>query len=110
MVVLQMEMQVQGRHRERFLDTVLSQLAPIRTEDGCLSCRLLEDVQRSSTFVLVEEWQDRDMMAGHFGGPRFRALLIAMDMLTRPPILTVKQVSYHWASETIGDLHEVSGS
>lgn len=108
MVTLEMRLPVDGRHNAEFLEMAQGLLEPIRTEEGCLGCRLYEDTERHHNFVLVQEWRDQTCLNRHIRGKRFRALLIAMDMLSGPPRVSLSHVSDQTVLPTIEELYRAT--
>ena len=49
-----------------------------RTESGCLSHAVHQDVENLSRLVFVEEWSDRAALAAHFAVPGSRAFAKAI--------------------------------
>jgi quinol monooxygenase YgiN len=52
-----------------------------RTESGCLSHAVHQDVENPSRLVFVEEWSDHAALVGHFAVPASRAFAKAVNKL-----------------------------
>lgn len=61
-----------------------------RTEPGCLSHAVHQDVEDPNRLVFVEEWEDADALRTHFAVPESLELVTALAELTvEPPSMRV---------------------
>jgi quinol monooxygenase YgiN len=56
-----------------------------RTEHGCLTHTVHQDVDNPLRLVFVEEWSDRKALASHLAVPASRAFMRAASMLAVEP-------------------------
>src|SRR5688500_15641049 len=70
MVIQLVRVSVKPDQRERWLELVRANAAETRTEDGCETYEVCEDVEAPNTFVLVERWRDLDSQYDHFRNPK----------------------------------------
>ncbi|WP_406060750.1 antibiotic biosynthesis monooxygenase [Streptomyces sp. NBC_01077] len=68
----------------------LSLVAPTLDEPGCLSYRPYEDPLEPGSWIVVEEWVDRDAFEAHLRSPHLAAAMAAGPaLLSGPPQETV---------------------
>ena len=89
MVKLTINMTVDSVERDVFLDTVKGLPNRIRVEEGCLDCRMTEVDGQENAFSLVQEWRDRDALQQHGDGHNYSNLMIALEMLSEPPRISL---------------------
>ena len=106
MVTLSMRLSADQPNKDRFVDTVRGMLGPIRVEPGCLDCRLCEDVEDDCGLLLLQEWRDEPALSRHIRGNTFRSLLMALDLLSMPPLISVTRAQHHPVLTNISDLYE----
>ncbi len=88
---LRMVLPVERKQRERFLESVRGLVARTRAEEGCLECGLGGGEDCRGCVVLSEKWRDGESLGAHVQGGNFRKLLIALDMLSAPPEVTLAE-------------------
>jgi quinol monooxygenase YgiN len=94
MVIQLVRVTIQPDHRDRWLELVRANAAQTRTEDGCESYAVCEDIDAPNTFVLVERWRDLDAQYGHFRNPKFGELMSSLgEMLAGPPEVSINEVA-----------------
>lgn len=60
-------------------------IAPTQKDPGYIAYDLYESTQRPGEFVLVEEWQTRELLAAHLDTPHLNGFKTAApDMLAQP--------------------------
>lgn len=82
---------------KEFLQTVHAVLAPIRKEQGCLSCNCYVNIETEDTLLFREEWHTRDDLESHVRSGLFRVLIGAMSLLDRPP-----EIRFNTIAATVG--------
>ncbi|GEB58416.1 putative quinol monooxygenase [Streptomyces gardneri] len=71
-------------------EQALALVGPTLGEAGCLSYRPYEDPVEPGSWIVVEEWTDRDAFEAHLKSPHLAAALAAgPDLLSGPPEETV---------------------
>jgi quinol monooxygenase YgiN len=57
-----------------------------RTEPGCISYRVYEDIEVPHDFVFVEEWEDEEALRRHFATPHIAQFMRAIpEAIIAPP-------------------------
>ena len=77
--------------------------AASRTEAGCISYRLYEDMELVNEFVFIEEWEDDEALQRHFATSHIREFMRAIPATLVAP----SDVKFHTVAST-ADLAEVS--
>lgn len=72
--------------QEAALKTAITALiAPTRKDPGYIAYDLYESTQRPGEFVLVEEWETKDLLAAHLDTPHLNGFKAAApDLLAKP--------------------------
>ncbi|MER5710065.1 putative quinol monooxygenase [Streptomyces sp. NPDC053253] len=71
-------------------EQALALVAPTLAEPGCLSYRPYEDPLEPGSWIVVEEWTDRDAFEAHLKSPHLAAAMAAgPELLAGPPQETV---------------------
>jgi len=94
------------KHKEALL-ILRSMIESIKLEEGCLICRLYQDVQEARTLMLEEIWADEISLHGHLRSADFRNVLLVMEMASAPPEIRFDRVS---SSTGIGTIEQVRGT
>jgi quinol monooxygenase YgiN len=81
-------------------------LEPIRVEPGCTACRLWKGLEEGGEVVLVQEWQDESAFRKHIRGRTFRSLLMALDLLSQFPLISVTRGQNRRDLSDIRELYE----
>ena len=68
-------------HLSEALALSLEHVRRSRTEAGCVSHAVHQDVENPSRLVFVEEWSDHAALAAHFAVPASRAFAKALNGL-----------------------------
>jgi len=68
--------------REEFMQTIRLLSKKITQEKGFVRVNLFQDVDNSSRFNLIEEWETQDDLDGHTRSDNFRVLLGALKVLS----------------------------
>ena len=79
------------------LKTLRPLLAPTRVRQGCLDCRLYQDVEDENTFLLIQEWESQEALESHVFSDEYRKILAAMDLAAEKP-----EVMFHTVTRTAG--------
>jgi quinol monooxygenase YgiN len=62
-----------------------SLIEPTRVEAGCISCRLYHEEGEPTVITWVEEWQTEEDLKRHLKSPRYKKILVALDMAEAEP-------------------------
>jgi quinol monooxygenase YgiN len=71
------------KHKE-VLQTLLSLLAPMEREVGCLSYAFLNDIKEKTIFYIFEEWENGQKLDNHLKSDLFGVLLGLKSLLRQP--------------------------
>lgn len=89
-----------------FLQVVRSVLEPIRVQPGCRGCTLYRDETEGNIYVLLQEWETDQNLATHLSSVAFKTLLIAMDLLREPPVVSFDCVVSSHALDSIDQIRQ----
>lgn len=84
MIIVRISMQVLAEKHKEVLQTLLSLMAPMEREVGCLSYAFLSDIQEKTTFYVLEEWENRQKLDNHLKSDLFGVLLGLKSLLRQP--------------------------
>jgi quinol monooxygenase YgiN len=94
MVIQLIKVSIRPDQRERWLEVIRANAAQTRSEDGCESYEVGEDVEAPNTFVIVERWRDLDAQYDHLRDRKFGELMGSLgDILAGPPEVSINEVS-----------------
>lgn len=88
---------VSEQNRAGITRLLRSLIEPIRSETGCLSCRLYREPKNPDVLTWVEEWRTREDLDRHLRSQRFTKILAALDMADAEP-----EVRFDTVVETVG--------
>jgi quinol monooxygenase YgiN len=97
----QVRMVLPAERLEEALKVLLPLVERTRVERGCLGCQLHRDVQEAQMIILEESWATRADLDRHLRSPRYKHLLLVMEMASAPPEVRFDQVSGTSGLETI---------
>ena len=106
MLIINITMNALQEKRTEVMQTLLSIIEPTENEKGCLSCRVLCDIEDKNVFSLIEEWESREDLNDHIKSDRFSVLLGTKSLLCEPLQIQIYTVSY---SEGMGTVHAARG-
>ncbi len=84
MIIVQIHMHVLAEKHKEVLQTLLSLMAPMEREVGCLGFAFLCDIQEETTFYVLEEWENRQNLDNHLKSDLFGVLLGLKSLLRQP--------------------------
>jgi quinol monooxygenase YgiN len=103
MVVVVGRVRTDADKREALVRVGQAIAAASRTEAGCISYRMYEDIERENEFVIVEEWETNEALQQHFATPHVAEFMRAIPAtIVGPP-----DVKFHTIASTM-DLADVS--
>jgi quinol monooxygenase YgiN len=110
-LTLEMLMPIEDGRKAEFIDLLRGWLERVRAREGCLECRLFEEVGKAGHLRLVQEWRDERALEDHVSGELFRTLLIAMDLLDGDPEFVIRSIDSQRKIDGIRQLYlEINGS
>ncbi len=84
MIIVRITMQVLAEKHKEVLQTLLSLMAPMEREVGCLGYAFLSDIKEKTTFYVLEEWENRQKLDNHLKSDLFGVLLGLKSLLRQP--------------------------
>jgi quinol monooxygenase YgiN len=73
------------KHREdQVKEALLTVALAARSDEGCISYELHQDVHDSTTFILFENWRSKEDVDRHMATDRTRRFLSRADLLASP--------------------------
>jgi quinol monooxygenase YgiN len=76
-------------HSTELLDQLLTLQRASRADPGCITYRVLRDMDQPDRFVLVEEWSDQGALEAHNAQPHVTDFVAAVDdLLVEPFVVT----------------------
>ena len=81
MIGLELAVQSDAAHRTELIQTLKNLTREAVGHEGCLECRVFEDVSLSSRFLWSQWWRSQRQMESHLGSVAFRTLLGAIKVL-----------------------------
>jgi quinol monooxygenase YgiN len=104
MIVIRTIMVVLPEKQKEVLQTLLSLIAPLEKEKGCLSYDIYCDIEDENVFSLISEWESRQSLHDHLRSDRFSVLLGTKSLLGEPLRFQILTVSN---SEGVESVHTV---
>ena len=95
MIIVRISMQMLAEKQKEVMQTLLSLMAPMEKESGCLSYALLSDIKDKNTLYVLEEWENRQKLDNHLKSDLFGVLLGIKSLLRQPHgilVYTVEKV------------------
>lgn len=86
MIIIHAYIKADPNQRQTFLEQIQQLITHSKAEQGNISYHLYEDATQSNSFVMVEEWQDRDAVKAHEETVHFQAFLRVADALLTEPL------------------------
>ena len=75
---------------EELLTLSLEHVRRSRTEAGCVSHAVHQDVENPLKLVFVEEWADSEVLFAHFAVPASREFVkVARGLVAEPPTMNI---------------------
>jgi quinol monooxygenase YgiN len=103
MIVVVGRVRTDADRREELIRVGQAVAAASRTEPGCITYRIYEDIEVPNDFVFVEEWEDDEALQRHFATPHIARFMGAIpEAIVAPP-----DVKFHTIASSI-DLADVS--
>lgn len=109
MIVFSLEFVAPDQVRTALLRTLGSVLEPTRVSPGCLSARLLSDLDRRNAVLLVEEWATRDQFDRNLDSAKLSALVGAIELCSEAPVVRVDTVEREEGVDVLA-LHRAAGT
>jgi quinol monooxygenase YgiN len=104
-----MEIVVADQVRTALLRTLGSILEPTRVAPGCLSARLLSDLDKRKSLLLVEEWESREQFDRNLDTAKLNAIVAAIELSSEAPLVRVDSVEREQGVDTLALHRSVVG-
>jgi len=95
-----------ARRRKEARDILASMIEWIKLEEGCISCRLYQDILEKHALMLEEIWVGETNLHRHLRSDEFRNVLLVVEMASEPPEIRFDRIS---SSTGISTVMEVRG-
>lgn len=106
MVVQVVRASIKPEARDRWLEVIRENAARTRSEEGCESYQVAEDLELPSTFVIIEEWASMDAMYRHLQS-QFEWIMDALgDAFAEPAEASIHEVT---TTRSLADVLEAAG-
>jgi quinol monooxygenase YgiN len=89
------------RKRKEALSILGSMIERINLEDGCISCRLYQDILDERALMLEEMWAGEPNLHKHLRSVDFRNVLLVVEMASEPPEIRFDRISSSTGIRTI---------
>lgn len=94
-------MLIPARKRKEALVILGSMIERIRLEEGCLSCRLYQEVRKERALMFEELWAGDTGLRRHLCSATFRNILLVVEMATEAPEIRFDRISHSTGIDTI---------
>ena len=84
MIVTTIRMQTTPENRKELMQTFRSLSHPIRSENGCKSCRIYREIGNEEAVIVIQEWDSRNHLDNHLRSDDFAVMVGAMSLLQQP--------------------------
>ncbi len=101
MIDVSIKISVPAEKRIEVLQTIKSLLAPIRSEQGCISCNCCVDTEAEDIIIFKQEWTTNEDLTAHLRSDHFSILLGAMKLLSIEPEIRFNTIASTAGAEAI---------
>jgi quinol monooxygenase YgiN len=110
LIVFSIEIVVPDEVRTALLRTLGSFLEPTRVSPGCVSARLLKDLDKRKALLLVEEWETRDQFECNLDTAKLNAIVGAIELSSEAPVVRIDTVQREEGVDTLALHRSIIGS
>jgi quinol monooxygenase YgiN len=89
--------------------TLRSMIEQIKLEEGCLGCRLYQDLQNTDALMLEAAWSEEILLQRYLASDQFHTVLLVIEMAVEPPEIRFATVAHVSGLETIEKARMHSG-
>ena len=97
---------IPANKRHEALMILNSVIEQIRLEEGCISCRLYQDLQEEGALMLEEIWSSQSDLERHLRTDKYRTVLLVVEMAIEFPEIRFSVIAHTTGMETIQRLRE----
>jgi quinol monooxygenase YgiN len=101
MVIVIMKLNVLPEKCLELKQTLLALIESARKDKGCLSHNVLQDLENDNGLSLIEVWESREDLDHRLRSDKFTVLMDTRSLLTRPPEITMNEVSHSSGWEAV---------
>ena len=101
MVIVIIKMNVLPEKCLELKQTLLALIEPARKDKGCLSHNVLQDLENDNGLSLIEVWESREDLDHRLRSDKFTVLMGTRSLLSRPPEITMNEVSHSSGWEAV---------
>jgi quinol monooxygenase YgiN len=92
---------IPAKKRKEALIILSSLIEQTRLEEGCISCRLYQDVQEQRALLLEEIWTSKKDLERHLRSDKFLTALLVVEMATESPEIRFDVISHSTGIDAI---------
>jgi quinol monooxygenase YgiN len=92
---------VSPKQRKEALMILGSMIEQTKLEEGCISCRLYQDVHQEGAFMLQERWSSEKDLHLHLRSDKFHTVLLVVEMATESPEIYFESVAQSAGMEVV---------
>ena len=92
MLIASLLFDVRPENRAEFVSAVEGILDALRSSQGCLGCRLVNDYEVDNVFFMTSEWDNRMYLDRYLASPEYQVLEGTRILLRDGPALSVDEV------------------
>jgi quinol monooxygenase YgiN len=92
---------IAANKRHEALMILNSVIEPIRLEEGCISCRLYQDLQEDGALMLEEIWSSQSDLERHLRTDQFHTVLLVVEMAKEYPEIRFDAIAHTTGMEAI---------
>jgi quinol monooxygenase YgiN len=93
MVTINLRIKVSNKQRKDFINSAKLILGPTRIQNGCISCRLYQDLDEPDAIFLVQEWESREKLERYFSSEQCWIILSLIEASDQLPEIKINTVS-----------------
>jgi quinol monooxygenase YgiN len=92
---------IPANRRHEALTILNSVIEPIRLEEGCISCRLYQDLREEGALMLEEIWSSQSDLERHLRTDQVHTVLLVVEMATEYPEIRFDAIAHTMGMEAI---------
>jgi quinol monooxygenase YgiN len=92
---------ISTKNRKEALMILGSMIEQTKLEEGCISCRLYQDINQEGALMLQERWSSEADLRRHLRSDKFHTVLLVVEMATEPPEIRFESVGQSAGMEVI---------
>jgi quinol monooxygenase YgiN len=93
-----------AKKRKEALVILGSMIERINLEEGCINCRLYQDILEEHALMLEEVWVGETNFHRHLRSADFRNVLLVVEMASEPPEIRFDRISSSTGISTIAEV------